>query len=107
MGNPHCLDKFDTGNACRPGAVAHNLRCLQVSPREVQRIKKSRRRDDRRTVLIVVKNRNIHQFAQTLLDDETVGRLDVFQVDATERRTEVAHGIDELLNVLGLDFKIY
>ena len=57
-------------------------------------------------MLVVVENRNVHQFAQALLDDETVRRPNVFEVDAAEGRSEVADRIDEGVDVLGVDFEI-
>ncbi len=50
--------------------------------------------------------RNIHQFAQALLDDEAFRGLDVFKVDPAERRAKEAHAIDELVNILGRHFKV-
>jgi hypothetical protein len=52
------------------------------------------------------KTGNVHQFAQALLDDEAVRRLDVFQIDAAEGGPEVAHAVDELVDVLGVDLQI-
>ena len=40
--------------------------------------------DDRGAVLVVVEHRDVHQFAQPLLDDEAVRSLDVLQIDAAE-----------------------
>ena len=44
--------------------------------------------DDRGAVLVVVEYRDIHQLAQALLNDETIGRTDIFEVDAAEGRPE-------------------
>ena len=62
--------------------------------------------DDRSAVLIVMKDRNIHQFAQALFDDEAFRRLDIFEIDAAEGRPQKLHGIDELLRVFGADFEV-
>ena len=34
------------------------------------------------------------------------GALDVFEIDSTERRTEVAHAIDEFLDIPGVNLDI-
>ena len=62
--------------------------------------------DDRGAVLVVVEDRDVHQLAQALLDDEAFRRLDVFEIDAAEAGAEVAHAIDELVDVPGVDLQI-
>ena len=42
----------------------------------------------------------------TPADVEALGRLDVFEVDAAEARPQIAHAIDEGLDVAGVDFQI-
>ena len=61
---------------------------------------------DRGAVLVVVEHRNVHQRLEALFDDEALGRGDVFEVDAAEGRAEVAHAVDELVGVLGVDFEV-
>ena len=53
-----------------------------------------------------MKNRNIHQFAELFLDDEAFGRFDILKINPAKRRPQIAHGIDELLGVFGIDFQI-
>ena len=57
-------------------------------------------------MLVVVEDRDVHQLAQALLDDEAFRRFDVLEVDAAEGGPEIAHGIDELVDVLGVDLEI-
>ena len=64
------------------------------------------RRDDRGAVLVVMEDRDVHQLAQALLDDEAFRRLDVLEVDAAEGRAEIAHAVDELVRVLGVDLEV-
>jgi hypothetical protein len=75
-------------------------------PREVQRIDEAGGRDDGGAVLVVVEDRNVHQLAQALFDDEALGSLDVLKVDAAERGAEIAHAVDEGVRVLGVDLEI-
>jgi len=58
-------------------------------------------------MLVIMKYRNIHQFAQTLFDHKAFRRLDVFQIDPTESRPQIAHGIDESVRVFGIHAKIH
>ncbi len=46
---------------------------------------------------------NVEQFAKPLLDDKTVGRANVFQVDAAKGGAEIAHAIDQRIDVFGFD----
>ncbi len=100
------LDQFDAGDAGGPGAVADEPGGGDVAAGEMQRVDEAGRGDDRGAVLVVVEHRNVHQLAQARLDDEAVRRLDVLEVDAAERRPQVAHAIDECVDVLGLDLEI-
>ena len=72
----------------------------------MQRVDQAGGGDDRRAVLVVVEHRDVHQFAQALLDDEAIRRLDVLEIDAAERGAEIAHAIDELVDVLGVDLEV-
>ena len=60
-------------------------------PVRSQRVDQAGGGDDGGAVLVVVEDRDVHQFAQPLLDDEAVGRLDVLEIDAAEGGPEIAH----------------
>jgi hypothetical protein len=49
---------------------------------------------------------DVHQFAQALLDDEALRRLDVLEVDAAEGGAEIAHAVDEGVGVFGVDLEV-
>ena len=100
------LDELDAGDAGGTGAVADQPGRFHVAPGDLQRVDQPGRGDDRGAVLVVVEDRDVHQLAQPLLDDEAVGRLDVFEIDAAERRSEVAHAVDELVDILGVDLEV-
>ncbi len=53
-----------------------------------------------------MEDRDVHQFAQPLFDDEALRRLDVLEVDAAEGGAEKAHAVDELVGVLGVDLEV-
>ena len=67
-----------------PAPLQTSLVCLDVAAGEVHRVDQAGRGDDRRAVLVVMEDRNVHQLAQALLDDEAFRRLDVFEIDAAE-----------------------
>ena len=104
--HPHRLQQFNAGDGGGAGAVDHQFGIAQVAPGEVASIDETGGSHDGGAVLVVMEHRNVHQFAQPLLDDEALRRLDVFQVDAAEARAEIAHGVDEFLHVLGADFEV-
>ena len=57
-------------------------------------------------MLVIVEHRDVHQFAQLLLDDKALGRLDVLEVDAAPAGAEIFDAVDELFRVLGRDFEV-
>ena len=75
-------------------------------PVMLERVDEAGGRDDRGAVLVVMEDRNVHELAQALLDDEAVRRPDVLEIDAAERGAEIAHRADELVDILGIDFEI-
>jgi hypothetical protein len=72
----------------------------------MQRVDQAGDRDDGGAVLVIVEHRNVHDLAQALLDDETVGRLDVLEIDAAEARPQKPHAVDELIDILGVHLQI-
>jgi hypothetical protein len=53
-----------------------------------------------------MEHRDVHLFLQRRLDDEAVGRGDVFEVDAAETGFEQFDRVDEGLRILGLHFEV-
>ena len=80
--------KFEAGDAGGAGAVAHDLGRLDLAAGEFERIDQAGGGDDGGAVLVVVKDRNIEQLAQPLLDDEAFRRLDVLEIDAAPALAE-------------------
>ena len=74
-----------------PAPLTTSFVVVDVAPGEMQRVDQAGRGDDRRAVLVVMEDRDVHQLAQALLDDEALRRLDVLEVDAAEGRAEIAH----------------
>ncbi len=87
-------------------AVDDDPGLLDVAPGQMQRIDQACGRDDRGAVLIVMEHRNVEQFAQALLDDEALRRLDVLKIDPAPALAEKPDAVDELVRVLGVHFEI-
>ena len=73
-----------------PAPLQTSLVVLDVAAGEIQRVDQAGGRDDRGAVLIVVEHRDVEQFAQPLLDDEALRRLDVLEIDAAPALAETA-----------------
>ena len=75
------LEAGDASGAC---AVDDKLEVLDRAARQLERVQEASGGDDGRAMLVIVEYRDIEQFLQLLFDDEAVGSLDVFEVDAAE-----------------------
>ena len=53
-----------------------------------------------------MKNRNIHQFAQLAFNDEAIGRLNIFQINAAKARPQMLDRIDEGVRVFRVQFEV-
>ena len=106
MAHAHRLDQRGTGDGSSARAIDHDLDLIQLAPGQVASVEQARRRNDRGAVLVVVKNRYVHQFLQALLDDETFRRPDIFKIDAAKRGPEITHSVDEFIRVFGVHFEI-
>ncbi len=62
--------------------------------------------DDRRAVLVVVEDGDLHALAQHALDLEALGRLDVLEVDAAEGRLQRGDDLDQFLRVRAVDLDV-
>ena len=100
------LEQFEAGDAGGARAVADQLGRRDLAAGQIERIEQAGGGDDRGAVLVVMEHRDVEQLAQPLLDDETLRRLDVFEIDAAPAGAEIAHAIDELVGILGGDFQI-
>ena len=103
----HGLEELDAGDGGGAGAVDDEFGGFQVAAGEVAGVDEAGGGDDGGSVLVVVEDGDVHEFAQALLDDEALGGLDVLQVDAAEAGAEVADGVDELVDVFGVNAEVY
>ena len=102
----HGLEQRERGHGSRAGAVDDDAHVAEAAAGELERVDQPGGGDDRRAMLVVVHDRHIEVLAQTLFDDEALRRLDVFEVDATERRGHDLDGFTEAVHVFGVEFEV-
>ncbi len=102
----HRLDQFGAGDRRRSCPVDDELDIGEIAAGEVAGIDQPGGGDDRRAMLVVMEDGDVHQLAQPLLDDEALRRLDVLEIDAAEARGKEADRIDELIDILGRHFEV-
>src|SRR5277367_5236321 len=93
-------------HAGSPRAVYHHADLADVLAYNFQPVKQRRARNNCSAMLVIVKDRNLHRFLQTLFDVEAFRRLDVFQVDGTEGGFQQLADFDDLVGILTVDFNV-
>src|SRR5581483_9229999 len=83
-----------------------DLHLRDVFAGDLERVLQRSRRDDRRSMLIVMEDGDVHLLLQTIFDLEAFGRGDVLEIDAAERRLERLDCIDEELRVARRELEI-
>ena len=99
--NPHSYPHLHAAGRGCAGADAGDAQRIHRLVLELRGIAHGSGSDDRRAVLIIVEDGDLHLFAQRPLDHEAVRGSDVFQIDRAEGRFERSHDGDELF---GVDF---
>ena len=95
------------GQRCRPGARGHQFDLLGVLAHHLERVEQCCANHDRRAVLVVVEDRNLHPFAQAALDVKTIWCLDVFQVDTAKGGLQRGNDVHQFVEVVFLvDFNV-
>ena len=82
-----------------PAPLQTSLVSSMSRPVRCERVDQAGGGDDGGAVLVVMEDRNVHQFAQALLDDEAFRRLDVLEIDAAPAGAEIA--CTQLMNSSG------
>ncbi|XQU68068.1 NAD-specific glutamate dehydrogenase [Cupriavidus sp. H18C1] len=88
------------------GARHRHLDAGDVLADHLQAIEQRCRRNDRGAVLVIVEDGDVHPLAQLLLDVEALGRLDVLEVDTSERGLERGDDLDDLVRVARIEFDV-
>src|SRR5690606_24181298 len=91
--------QVQAGDGGCTGARAHQLDRTDVLADHFEAIEDGGGGNDGGAVLVVMKDRDPHAFAQLLLDVETLRRLDVFEVHAAQRRFERRNDVDQFVGV--------
>ena len=85
------LGAGDTGGT---GAGIDDADIFDILADNFQRIDQRRGRNDRRAVLVIVEDRNVHRLLERLFNIKALRALDIFKVDAAERRLEELAALD-------------
>jgi hypothetical protein len=98
--------QLKASDAGRAGAIANDFSVFDFAARQFQRVDQAGGSDNCGAVLVVMEHRNVEQLTQLLLDNETLRRLDVFEVDAAPALAQELYAIDEFVGIFGRDFEI-
>ena len=91
---------FSAGDAGGAGTVKHNANLVDFLFRNQQGIEERCSRDDRGSMLIVVKHRNLHRLAKHFFDVETFRSLDVLKIDPAESGLKQLTQLDDVFRVM-------
>jgi hypothetical protein len=86
-----------------PRTRDHHLEAFRPPVLQLERIDDTGQQHHRRTVLVVVENRDVQFLAQCFLYVEALGRLDVLEVDTAEAGGHLPAEIDDAVGVLLVD----
>lgn len=88
------------GDARAARAVDDDVHILHLLANQPQRVQQTRGDDNRRAVLVIVKDGNIQFLAQAAFDFKAARRGDILQIDAAERRRDCLHRPHNFVHVL-------
>ncbi len=95
-----------TGNRRRACARHHHAHVGDIFLNHPQTVQNCGSTDDCCTVLVIVEDRNIHAFAQLLLNVEALRRFDIFEVDTAKRGFQGRNHIDKFIRIEFIDFNV-
>jgi len=78
----------------------------EVLPGDLRRVHQRRAGDNCGPVLVVVEHGYVHLLAESLLDLEALGRLDVLEVYAAEGRFHRLHRLTERVDLLDIELDV-
>jgi len=79
------MKELNTGDSRSSCSVQNNFASTNFSLGYDARIDKPSKCNNSRTVLIIMKNWNWHEFFKTLLNQEAIRCLYIFKIDSTKR----------------------
>lgn len=90
----------DSSSTC----ARHYDSCIfDLSPGQVAGIYEAGKADNGCPMLIVVEHWDVHQLLESVLNDEAVGRFDIFKVDATKARAQITNTVDEVVGIFAVN----
>ena len=99
MLRPHGFQQLKAGDPCRACTVQNDTDIFDFFARQMQRVDQTRRTDHRCSVLVIMKDRNIHFFLETLFNHETFGGLDILKINPAKGGPHQAHGVHEFIDI--------
>ena len=88
------------------GTIQNHLDILHLAVCQMKRVYQTCRRNYGGAMLIIMKYRNIHNFAQALLDNETFGGFDILKINAAKRWPHQLDRSDKFIHLFCVNFKI-
>src|SRR5690606_22411658 len=104
--DPQFQQHVQAGDARRAAAGGHHLDLVKAAAGHAQRVGRGRTHHDGSAVLVVVEHRDVHRFAAQPFDHETIGRLDVLEVDGAKGGFQRAHDLGQLDRVGFVDLDV-
>src|SRR6185437_3622743 len=104
--NAELDQQVEAGERRSAGARAHELDRADLLADDAKTVQHRGADDDRRPMLVVVEYRDPHALAAFALDIEALGRLDVLEIDAAERRLERTDDVDQPVRIAFVDFDV-
>jgi hypothetical protein len=98
--------QVEAGNCRRPCSGANDRHFGDFLAGHLERVEDRGRRNDRRAMLVVVKDRDRHALLELGLDIEALRGFDVFQVDAAQGRLHRGDHVDQLVGVSFRQFDV-
>ena len=106
LAHAEAAPQVKAGDGGGTGTRTHHFDFFDLLADHLEGVEHGRGGDDRGAVLVVVEDRDLHPFLELALDVEAFRGLDVFEVDAAERRLEGGDHVDEFVGVVLRQFDV-
>lgn len=95
-----------TRYSCCSCAIHNNFAFLNFAICQFTRVNDSCKTNDCSSVLIIMKDRNIHDSFQSPLNIETIGPFDIFKIDPSICSSKQLNRVNKFIDILSLDVQI-
>ena len=99
-GNAQLDQQAKAGQRCSASTRGHQLDLRRIFADHFEPIQNGSANHNRRAMLVVVKHRDLHTFAQLALDIKTVRCFDVFEIDATKGRLQRGDDLNKFVKIV-------